>query len=166
MPYTDRFTPTDNLITHLNGVIGGIADAAILANYAGFLSVSAVTVYELAIKDIFESFARRKNNTFGDFVQTHFERINGRIKLDSLKKEHIKTFGDRYVKKFNTNLDAKEVAVFAAEHLSVKNCYTNLITCRHEYVHGGNPTLTLNEVISNYAKGKEVIHSLDLSMRR
>ena len=57
MSYTDRFIATDNLISHLNTIVGTITDPAIQANYAGFLSVSSVTVYELAIKDIFNEFA-------------------------------------------------------------------------------------------------------------
>jgi hypothetical protein len=51
MPYTDHFTLADDYITHLDAVIGGITDPFINSRYTGFLSVSAVTVYELALKD-------------------------------------------------------------------------------------------------------------------
>ena len=166
MPYADRFIPTDELILHLSGITPGITDPGLLANYAGFLSVSAVTVYELAIKDIFEAFAKKKHKTFGYFIQGHFERINGRIKLDNLKNDHIQGFGNGYVKKFKNELAARESSVFALVHLSVKNCYNNLIICRHQFVHGGSPTLSFGEVVTNYNHGKHVIHSLDKAMRR
>jgi hypothetical protein len=78
--------------------------SAIQADYAGFLSVSGVTVFELAIKDIFIEFALKKNKVFGTFIDSHFEKINGRIKLDDLKKSHIKQFGEKYLKKFNKKL--------------------------------------------------------------
>jgi hypothetical protein len=166
MPYTDRFIPTDSLIPHLTGVTSGILDPRLKANYAGFLSVSAVTVYELAIKDIFEEFAQKKHNIFGYYIQTHFEKINGRIKIDSLRNDHIKGFGPRYVAKFNRELDRRENSLFSAHRISIKNCYGNLIVCRHEYVHQGNPTLTFSEVVTNYNYGKEIIHSLEIAMRR
>lgn len=60
MIYSDRFVATDNLITHLSAIIATITDPQIQASYAGFLSVSAITVYELAIKDIFSGFGKRK----------------------------------------------------------------------------------------------------------
>ena len=98
MPYSNRFISTDNLITHLSSVVSTITDAAVLANYAGFLSVSAVTVYELAIRDIFCDFASKKHTVFGSFVENHFRRINGRIKIKSLRDEHVKQFGEKYSK--------------------------------------------------------------------
>lgn len=166
MSYTNRFIATDNLISHLNTIVGTITDPATQANYAGFLSVSSVTVYELAIKDIFNEFASKKNKVFGNFIERHFEKLNGKIKIDALKGNHIKLFGDKYLRKFNTKLQLKENNVFATSRISITTAYTNLITCRHEYVHNGSPTLTINEVIACYNSGKEVIQCLDYAMKR
>lgn len=166
MPYTDRFIDTDNIIAHISTFIGTITDGAILSSYAGFLSVSSVTVYELAIKDIFSNFATLKGTAFGIFVDSHFERINGRIKLKNLKEEHISSFGIKYLNRFNRDLDAKEVASIAAGTGSIKSSYGNLIVCRHSFVHQGSPTLTVNEIIQSYNRGKEVIHSLNAAMVR
>lgn len=166
MPYTDRFIDTDNLITHLSTFIGTITNGAILSSYAGFLSVSSVTVYELAIKDIFRDFALKKHASFGNFVDSHFDRINGRIKLPNLKDEHISSFGVKYLNKFNRDLDHKESLSLAAGTGSIKASYGNLIVCRHSFVHQGTPTMTVNEIIASYSKGKEVIHSLNHAMSR
>lgn len=166
MPYTERFINTDNLIIHLNTFIGTITDGVILSNYSGFLSVSAVTVYELAIKDIFSNFATKKNTAFGIFVDSHFERINGRIKLSNLRDEHITSFGLKYLEKFNKDLERKDTLSLAAGTGSIKSYYGNLITCRHTFVHQGNSTLTVNEVMTSYNLGKEVIHSLNAAMVR
>ncbi|MGD0022410.1 MAG: HEPN domain-containing protein [Smithellaceae bacterium] len=166
MLYTDRFVGTDKLINHLAPIIRTVTDPSILADYAGFLSVSSVTVYELAIKDIFNEFASRKHKVFGTVIDKHFERLNGRIKIDDLKGEHVKLFGDKYLKKFNQKLKSKESSALSTSRISISNDYANLITCRHKYVHGGFPTLTINEVIDCYKNGKQVIHCLNDAMKR
>ena len=166
MPYTDRFIATDNLIVHLNTFVGTITDAALQANYAGFLSVSGITVYELAIKDIFTEFADKKNKVFGTVISTHFDKLNGRIRLPDLRGTHIKLFGEKYIKRFDKGLKIKENHFIRSSRISVTNDYGNLITCRHEFVHKGTPTLTVNEVINCYLHGKEILHCLADAMKR
>lgn len=166
MPYSSRFIATDGLIVHLRSIVGSITDSALKSNYAGFLSVSAVTVYELAIKDIFIEFAIKKHLVFGDFVGHHFSKINGRIKLEDLKDQHIKSFGSKYLKKFNSLLEKKERLTFASSRISMKAYYQNLILCRHKYVHEGSPTLSFEEVMNYYEIGKGVIDSLNDAMKR
>jgi hypothetical protein len=166
MAYQDRFIATDNLIAHLKPIVTGISDEATKSNYAGFLSVSAVTVYELAIKDIFTEFATKKNSVFGNYIAKHFARINGRIQLADLKDTHIKSFGSKYLDKFERKLKIREEVLFIQTAQDVKSSYSNLIICRHKYVHVGNPTLTFEEVLYNYQSGKEIIHSLYEAMQR
>ena len=55
MPYTDHFRLADDLIAHLDTVMGGISDPFISSRYVGFVSIVAVTVYELAIKCVFHA---------------------------------------------------------------------------------------------------------------
>lgn len=166
MLYTDRFIANDNLIIQLRPVIAAIADAAILSSYAGFLSVSAITVYELAIKDIFNEFATKKNKVFGVFTEKYFEKINGQIKQSDLRGKHISRFGDKYLMKFDHALQIKDTNFLTTHHATVSTAYSNLILCRHGFVHGGVPTLTANEVMTSYELGKEVIHCLNDAMRR
>jgi hypothetical protein len=75
MAYTDHFQLADDLITHLDGVMSGISDPFISSRYVGFVSVVAVTVYELAIKEIFLDFSRRKHKVFGTFADAYFEAL-------------------------------------------------------------------------------------------
>ncbi len=166
MAYQDRFVTTDNLIAHLSPIVIGLTDTAVKSNYAGFLSVSAVTVYELAIKDIFAEFATKKNIVFGNFIEEHFASINGRIKLADLKGQHIRPFGSKYLDKFEKKLGRRERIVFSTLRKNVRSDYSNLIICRHKYVHAGNSTLTFQEVLDSYQTGKEVIHSLYETMQR
>ena len=166
MPYNNRFVATDDLIAHLTPIVSAITDTEIKANYAGFLSVSAVTVYELAIKDIFIEFATNKNKVFGNFIDKFFSRINGKIMLGDLKDQYIKHFGQKYFIKFEAKLKKRETIVFNTTRKNLRTSYSNLILCRHQYVHQGSPTLTFEEVLDNYNIGKDVLHSLYDTMQR
>ena len=166
MPYTDKFVAADDLVAHVSLVLPSVTDLSLQAKYAGFLSVSAVTVYELAIKEIFIEFATRKHKAYGIYVEQKFERINGRIKLKDLKDEHVKSFGVKYLEKFKRNIDHKEKIALRTMRYSIQSSYGNLIVCRHNFVHEGNPTLSANEVIDSYNRGKQVLVALYESMQR
>jgi len=166
MPYTNNFIAADALVPHLNSIVGSITDPIIQSSYAGFFSVSSITVFEQAIKEIFLSFAIKKNKVFGAFIENHFSRINGRINISELRGQYIKPFGEKYLSRFDKQLAIQEDNVFNNTRISITTVYGNLITCRHKFVHTGSPTLTLPETISNYTYGKEVIHCLNHAMQR
>ncbi len=81
MAYANHFRHADDVIAHLNTVVPTITDPLLVAKYSGFAAVAAVTVYELAIKEIFCEFGRRKHKILGNFTESYFDRINGRITL-------------------------------------------------------------------------------------
>ena len=137
MSYIDHFQLADDYITHIDPTIRSITDPFILSRYTGFLSDSAVTVYELAIKTIFIDFASKKHNVFGAFTFSHFDRINGRIKLHELRKTHIRSFGDKYLNRFDRNLEKMENNILISEGVSVRNSYNNIIQWRHDFAHEG-----------------------------
>ncbi len=166
MAYTDKFIATDALITHLNTIIPTVTDPSIKANYAGFLSVSAVTVFELAVKEIISDFATKKNSIFGFYIDGKYQRINGRIKLSDLKDEHVAQFGLKYLDRFKKSLEKKEKALLKSSRISIRSSYGNLVTCRHQYVHEGSPTLSYEEVSKSYENGKYVIECLYNSLKR
>jgi hypothetical protein len=166
MAYSDRFIAADTLVPHLSSIMGSIVDPLIQSSYAGFFSVSAITVFELAIKEIFLSFADKKHKVFGAFIEKHFSKINGRIQISDLRGSHIKPFGEKYLNRFDRHLALQEENVFKNTRISITTVYSNLILCRHKFVHTGSPTLTLQETISNYTIGKEVIHCLNHAMQR
>jgi hypothetical protein len=168
MAYVARFQHADDVIAHLNSVVPSIVDPLLAAKYVGFVSVAAVTVYEMAIKDIFFDFAGKKHLVLGNFVEAHFKRINGRIKLDIIKREYVSGFGARYVRRFQGNLDAATGAYLRANHRDIMNSYNNIIVWRNDFAHEGkiNSTTTYGEVVQAYEDGKEVIHCLAASMVR
>lgn len=149
-------------------MMAAIEDPFVEGRYTGFIAISAVTAYELAIKDIFYDFADKKHAVLGDMTRARFFRLNGKIKLDDLKKEHIKMFGDKYLDRFKRNLEKAENDYVRAHSKSPKTAYNNVITWRHQFVHEGTMPNTTNyaEIKEQYTAGKEVVHCLFKSMVR
>ncbi|WP_038168539.1 HEPN domain-containing protein [Verrucomicrobium sp. BvORR106] len=168
MPYATHFQHADDVVAHLNGVVPTLGNPLLTAKYVGFVSVAAVTVYEMAIKDIFCDFANRKHSVLGAFVESHFKRINGRIKLQIVKDEYIPRFGTRYTKKFSRLLESTAKSHLRLHRRDIKTSYNNLIVWRNDFAHEGkiNSTTTYNEVVQAYLDGKEVIHCLAQAMVR
>ncbi|PMR69229.1 HEPN domain-containing protein [Halomonas heilongjiangensis] len=168
MTYTNHFQHADDVIDHLNGIVPNIQDPLVRIKYVGFVSVAAVTVYELALKEIFINFARNKHKVLGSFTENYFDRINGRIKIRVIQCDYIKKFGEKYNKRFDRKLDEAAKAYLLANRRDIKNSYTNLITWRNDFAHEGklNSNTTYGEVVQAYQDGKEVIHCLAETMRR
>lgn len=168
MAYNDHFLHADEVISHLNGIVPTITDPLLIPKYVGFVSIVAVTVYELAIKDIFIEFARNKHKVLGHFTKVYFDRINGRIRLKTIKDEYIGKFGSRYQIRFQKKIQKRSKTYLSINHREITNSYANLITWRNEFAHEGmiNSTTTYGEVIQAYGDGKEVIHCLAESMTR
>ncbi|MBF0485133.1 MAG: hypothetical protein HQL16_01335 [Candidatus Omnitrophica bacterium] len=168
MPHTSHFQLADDYLNHLDSVIGVITDPFIQSRCTGFLAVSAVTVYELAIKTIFIEFAEGKHKVLGNFASAYFERLNGKIRIVTLKDEYIKKFGEKYVSRFEKILCRKEAELLKTDRVSPSNCYRNIVTWRHDFVHEGTipANATYSEVRKSYSYGKHVINCLAETMRR
>ena len=162
MAYTNHFQHADDLVAHLNGTVPSIADALLQAKYVGFVSIAAVTVYELALKEIFIDFATKKNKIFGSFTAASFDRINGRIKIQNISDEYVPKFGDKYQTRFRKKIGAKATDFLRTNGRDFRASYGNLITWRHDFAHAGKfrTTATYTEVVQAYEDGKEVIHSV------
>lgn len=168
MSYSNHFKLADDMITHLNSSITHVSDPFILSRYVGFVSIAAVTVYELAVKEIFIDFAQKKNKVFGTFTSAHFDRINGRIKNQDIKNEYIKKFGEKYLNRYKKKLDKEENAYLRTSGSSIKNSYANIITWRNQFAHEGkiSSTVTYQEVVKSYETGKRLIDCLAETMNR
>ncbi len=93
MVYSDHFKLADDLITHLDTVVAGLPNSFIISRYTGFVSVAAVTVYELAIKEVLCTFGDTKHAVLGNFTRAYFDQINGRIKYNILHERYVSSFG-------------------------------------------------------------------------
>lgn len=163
-----HFNLADLYITHLQANTAVMFDPFIASRHVGFVAVSAVTVYELAIKEILISFGWSKHKVLGCFAEARFERINGRVSYKSICDEYVKLFGDRYLSRFKRRMLAIDKAAIKAKRGSVINAYNNVVIWRNEFAHGGHVPayVTLEEVIDGYEDGKEVIRCLAGCMTR
>lgn len=168
MAYVDRFALVEDYLAHLDETMGAISDPFLQSRYLGFVVISSVTAYELAIKDIFYAFADKKHVVLGEFTRAKFDQLNGRIKLDNLRKEHVGMFGRKYADKFKKIVDEKDLQLLRDGSGSIKASYGNIISWRHTFVHQGTAPNTTNydEVKRAYTSGKEVIHCLNSAMVR
>lgn len=162
MSYVERFKLADDYISHTNEIVGSIADPFIKQRYIGFVATSAVTAFELAIKDILLDFSYRKNKVFGAFVEDIYDNLNGRIRLGELKDTHVKRFGNKYRKRFDKELEKTEKERLRSASRSVKSSYGNIITWRHSFVHEGiiAQNASYEEAVRAFEDGKEIIHVL------
>ena len=168
MRYRDRFELADQVVEYLDEAANGIRDDFLTSRYVGFVAVSAVTVYEQAIKDIFVAFSTKKNGVFGDFVTSYFHRINGRISSREIVKEYLPRFGEKYVRRFQKKRDRMEKEILRTGGSSMLASYNNIIVWRNEFAHEGRVpnTVTFKEVKEAYDCGKHVIHCLAETMVR
>jgi hypothetical protein len=168
MPYTDHFTHADDVVKHLNGVVPILPDPLLRMKYVGFVTVAAITVYELAIKEIFIEFARKKHKVLGQFTESYFDRINGRIKIKIIQEDYISKFGRKYVDRFQTKLLEESNRLLAAHKRDLRSSYANLILWRNDFAHEGRlaANATYSEVVTAYEDGKLVIKCLAEAMVR
>jgi hypothetical protein len=168
MSYIANFKHADDIVAHLNTVVPTITDPLLSAKYVGFVSIASVTVYEVAIKDIFISFGKNKHSILGEFTESFFQRINGRISIDTVKKDYVKRFGTKYLSKFEKNLDSATKLYLKTHGRDIKNSYSNLIIWRNDFAHAGNinATSTYAEAVQAYEDGKEVIRCLAVTMTK
>ncbi|MCB9422845.1 MAG: hypothetical protein H6667_23805 [Ardenticatenaceae bacterium] len=168
MAYQDHFRLADDMIIHLNTIIASVSDPFITSRYVGFVAVTAVTVYELAIKDVFFDFGNKKHKVLGTFTRSYFDRINGRIKIQIIRDEYVRRFGDKYVTRFKKKIEETEELNIRLHGRSIQSSYNNIIIWRNEFAHEGKipGTVTYNEVTASYEVGKEVIKCLAETMYR
>lgn len=168
MDYAQHFHHADDVIEHLTPLVAGARNPLLEARYTGFLTIAAVTTYELAVKSIFISFAQSKHKVLGSFTESHFSRINGKIRLENLKNDYVRRFGEKYLVKFNRRLSETGQRYLRENQREIISSYNNLIVWRNDFAHEGRirPNATFAEASRAYTDGKIVIKCLAESMKR
>ncbi|MEP3277661.1 MAG: HEPN domain-containing protein [Stappiaceae bacterium] len=168
MVYTDIFKQSDNQAQILDQAVQSTTDPWAQNRYIGFLSVTAVTFFEEAFKDILFEFAKKKHPVFGTHVKEQYSRLNGRIALNEIRTNHIKKFGSKYSDRFKKILNEAEQKSLKEGSGSIKTSYGNILTWRNNFVHGGaiSNTATYSEARDNYELGKAVFHCLNRALYR
>lgn len=166
MDYTIHYQHADAIVDHLNTIVPKISDDLLKAKYVGFVAIASATVYEVAIKDIFISFAKNEHEILGNLMESRFDRINGRISIKTIKEDYIKPLGIDYLTKFQRNLDIASDTYLRKNYRDIKSSYKNLLLARHKFAHTGEmlSTSTYAEMVLAYQDGKEVIKCLAETM--
>lgn len=166
MSYVERFKFAEEYISHTDNLVKSVSDPFVRKKYIGFVVTSAVTAFELAIKDIFVSFSYEQSEVFGAFIESSYRGLNGRITLKDLEKKHIIKFGDKYSGRFKEELEYKEKSFLKLKGGSIKSSYGNIITWRNIFVHQGEiaQNATYEEAVNAFKYGQEVIHVLNSVM--
>jgi hypothetical protein len=155
------FTNTDSVVAHLNQVVPTIADPVIQIKYAGFVAVSSVAVYEMAIKEILIDFAHSQHKLLGNFTEASLERLNGNIRIKTIR-ERVGKFDATYEQSFAKKIEEENEVFLKTHKRSFISAYGNLIQWRNSFAHEGNITsnITYNDVIQAYEDGKQIIYCL------
>jgi hypothetical protein len=163
----DHFKLGDDLIAHLRELHIG-RDQTELLRYTGFVAVSAVTVFELVVKEEFCSFASQKHNLLGVFTSSYFDKINGKVRVEVLKKEYLKRFGDEFRDEFARILRSVVRTQLSLRRRDIERSYENIITWRNEFAHAGKApaNATFDEVCDAYDDGKLVLRCLRVALYR
>ena len=168
MPITLHFDHADTVVADFTALVTPSTDPLTSVRYAGFVSVAAVCVYEMAIKEIFMNFAAKKHPLLGSITRETFERINGRVNYREIKDKYVPLFGTKYSKKFSEQIRKRSAEFLRLNGRDVISSYNNIVTWRNDFVHAANipATATFAEVVRSYEDGKEVIKCLNSSMDR
>lgn len=163
-----HFADADLYVKHLSENPNVALDAFIASRHVGFVAVSAVTVYEIALKNIFMDFGAKKHVVLGNFTKVRFDRINGRIAYKVIWEEYIKMFGDKYVVRFKKKIANAEKEALRKRGRSIVTSYNNIVTWRNAFAHEGRTpeNVTLVEVVESYQEGKNILRCLASSMVR
>lgn len=165
--YTRHFSLADDLISHLETTVPA-ADQFGRARFSGYVTVSAVTVLELSVKEIFCEFSQRRHVTLGFFVAAFFERINGRVRIKDIRADYLKPFGGPYLRRFDRHLAFASRRALLTEKADIQTSYENLVTWRNEFAHEGrlSGTASFDDIVSAYRRSKRVLACLHASLSR
>jgi hypothetical protein len=164
--YSDHFKLVDDVTDHLDAAAGAV-EPMIRSKYAGFYAVASAAVLELALKEIIITFAQNTNPLFGEYIADRYEQINGRIKLANIKGEHLKPFGEKYLKRFERLVDRVNSLCMRQQKPPIITSYGNLLLCRHKFAHEGviPSYITYEEVKQGFESGKMIMQCLAKVLR-
>lgn len=137
---------------------------AFRADLAGLLAIAYVAAFENCVKAIFIAFGTTTNPILGAVTEHHFQKLASKIHWDFLGDGYAAQFGQVYKTEYLKFLSAREAAVLAANQVSMKETYANILTWRHKFAHEGVMLTTLEEVTAAYPVAKGVIEALDSAM--
>lgn len=160
MSYIKHYKLVDDVTEHFDEVTQKI-DAFIESRYVGFFAVASISVIELAYREIIVGFATNAHPTFGTFFSDHYKHMNARVRFEHINKD-LKRLGGSYHARFSKLLERINTYEIRHNSFSVKDSYSSLVTCRHDFAHEGviPENIGYADVKNGYKAGKIVLACL------
>ena len=147
-----EFIRIEGLIYHLTSTNPAVP---FLTKYA---IIKACGTLEQAFKVIISDFSCVGQSTqVKKFIDTSFRESSINPSLDNIHKS-LKKFDEQWNNNFKGFLDAD------ADISRIRASITSLNNARNQFAHGGNPTVTFNDIKNYFEDAKKIIDYIDQSL--
>jgi RiboL-PSP-HEPN len=166
VPFRPHLQKVEELATNLvrNAPVAGLSTDSFRADLAGFLAIAYAAAFEESVKEIFIAFAKSQHTILHRMVEKKFDRINGKIKIDTIKNDYLLPLGEQFKDVFSSELKRVEDEVLRSHGQSVISSFTNIIDWRNAFAHKLERQTTIEEVQTSYVFAKKVIELLNSSL--
>lgn len=167
-PYKPHFIQGDSNVAFLDAIRTTETDGLKIQQLAGYLAISAAVTYEASIKDIIFEFCDKKNKILSHIGRNKFDKINSRIRLQQIKSDYLRFFGEKYEVRFKNKMLSAEKAHMTSFGRSASTSYGNLLVARNSFAHTGKieSQATYDELRTWYEDGKVIVKIFQESLRR
>ena len=143
-------------LQHVKGIIVGLGiTSAIVPYLTKYALIKACGTIEVSFKSIIADFCSKRSKKQIKRFLTRRVRENSANPSYSNICALIKDFDEDWHSLFKTLIDANPRKSTLLDHLE------SLVDGRNEFSHGGNPTISINNIIDYFADAKIVIGILD-----
>lgn len=146
----------DSELAHIQTVIAATGGTSLVVPYlTKYAVVRTCGCIETSFKSVIADFCSyRGKKQVKRFIDRRIREGSANPTLQNMYS-FLKDFDQNWYSTFKTNLNAE--ANSAQMLLSLQS----LVDARNEFSHGGNPTVSLNDVLAYYAHAKRIIEIMD-----
>ena|SRR5690606_4986628 len=124
-----------------------------------YVIIKACGTLEQAFKVLISDYScKGQSPQIKKFVDISFRESSINPNLQNIHKS-LKQFDENWNINFKTYLNAD------SEKAKIKTSITSLNNARNQFAHGGNPTVTFNDVKDYFDDAKKLINYLELSLK-
>ncbi|MEN9862379.1 MAG: hypothetical protein RLZZ601_143 [Pseudomonadota bacterium] len=143
-------------LDHVQSCIANLGITSPVAPYlTKYAVIKACGVIEVSFKSLIADFcSRRSKKQIKRFISNRIVRGSANPSHDNILK-FLKEFDEDWKKKFSINLNADP------DSAHMKSSLTSLVDARNEFAHGGNPTISMSDVILHFDFARKVVEHID-----
>ena len=134
------------------------------ADLAGLLTVIIVASYESCVKETLIGFSLRHNQTFSEYVERRYDKLNSKIAINDLSK-YCSDFSPAAKKLFTSNRNKRKERISKFLGQDIEKKYKQILDWRHDFAHKGSRNTTIEEVMQFHRYAKHVLFAFYDSFR-